>query len=316
MNIHSPIYAQLDRTITLVESKAGFGSLGEDSLPDRRQFKIETVHNPARHSSANSLLSRRYGWRGYGAVSLPAVGTDSHVTFSATQRGETIGTITVGFDGPGQMSSDVVFGPELKGLRDTGRRLCEFTKLATDPLSCSKQVLAALFHVAYTLAFRLRGVDTLVMEVNPRHVRYYQRMLGAKVIGDERLNVKVNAPAVPLSLELTYARDQIERFGGRPELASTARSLYPAFFTLEEEADILSRLTSVDRPTYRQHRSSSTYHSAGLGPRPGLVASVFGCDPSTGLRENVLHEAHRHGIADAGRVGQCGFATPSNEHHV
>ena len=49
-----------------------------------------------------------------------------------------------------------------------------------------QRVLAALFHVAYIVAHRIRGYDTLVMEVNPRHVRYYERMLGARAIGEPR----------------------------------------------------------------------------------------------------------------------------------
>jgi hypothetical protein len=73
------------------------------------------------------------------------------------------------------------------------------------------------------------------------------------VIGDERLNVKVNAPAVLLSLEFTYVRDQIERFAGRPEQASVVRSLYPLAFTPQDEAGIVSRLTGVDRLTSRPH---------------------------------------------------------------
>jgi len=253
MNTHSLFHALPDRLILSVKNVIGFRPPGEESLVDQRDFNIETVHHPALHSSANSLLSRRYDWRGYGAVSLPAVGNDSHLSLAATQEGTTIGTMSVGFDGPDRMNSDAVFAPELDFLRDTGRRLCEFTKLAIDPLIGSKRVLAGLFHVAYIMAFRLRDIDTLVMEVNPRHVRYYQRMLGADVIGDERLNVKVNAPAVLLSLEFTHVRDQIERFAGRPELAITERSLYPFAFTAEDEAGIVSRLTTVDRPASRQH---------------------------------------------------------------
>lgn len=247
MNSHSLISAPLDPRVLRVDTAARFDPLGEDPVEDRRHFKIETLHSPVRRSSANSLLSRRYGWRGYGAVSLPAVATDSHVSLAATQASETIGTMTVGFDGTSQMNSDVVFGREVQGLRDAGRRLCEFTKLAIDPLTGSKRVLAGLFHVAYIVAHRLRSVDTLVMEVNPRHVRYYQRMLGAQVIGDERMNVKVNAPAILLSLEFTYVRDQIERFAGRPEDASKERSLYPFAFTPEDEEGIVARLTGSDR---------------------------------------------------------------------
>ena len=40
--------------------------------------------------------------------------------------------------------------------------------------------------------------DYVVIEVNPRHVRYYERMLGFEVIGPERMNPRVEAPAVLL----------------------------------------------------------------------------------------------------------------------
>jgi hypothetical protein len=96
--------------------------------------------------------------------------------------------------------------------------------------------------VAYIIAHRLNGFHNLVIEVNPRHVMYYRRLLGFQILGPERLNRRVNAPAVLLSLELAHAYEQIARFGGRPELAATERSLYPYFFSPAEEAGIINRI--------------------------------------------------------------------------
>src|SRR4029079_16246122 len=95
--------------------------------------------------------------------------------------------------------------------------ICEFSKLARDTVSQSKRVLASLFHVAYIYAHRLRGFDSLLIEVNQRHVRYYAQMLGFEVIGPERLNQRVNAPAVLMCLDFSHAHTQIGRFGGNPQ---------------------------------------------------------------------------------------------------
>ena len=212
-----------------------------------RHFKIKTADSFVRRSSANLLLKTRYAWRGYQAVSLPSDQTANRISLTATEDDCTIGTITIGLDGPEGMNSEEVFAGEIKALREQGRRLVEFTKLAIDPIAGTKRVLASLFHVAYIVAHRIRGFDTLVMEVNPRHVRYYERMLGARVIGEERLNRKVNAPAVLLSINFDYIMEQIGAFAGRPECAATERSLYPFAFTLAEEAGIIGKLMRAQK---------------------------------------------------------------------
>jgi hypothetical protein len=81
-----------------------------------------------------------------------------------------------------------------------------------------------------------------VIEVNPRHVAYYRRMLGATVLEKERMNARVNAPAVLLLLDLNYSRDQIARFGGTAETERAERTFYPFFFSAQEEAGLLARL--------------------------------------------------------------------------
>jgi hypothetical protein len=85
-----------------------------------------------------------------------------------------------------------------------------------------------------------------LIEVNPRHVRYYQSMLGFEVVGGERHNSRVSAPAILLSLDLSHAREQIRLFGGKPELSVTERSAYPHFFSSQDEAGIVGRLQRAD----------------------------------------------------------------------
>lgn len=213
-----------------------------------RVFRIRSADSYVHRSAANELLQERYAWRGYHAVSLPSDQTSNRITLTAVEHEETIGTITVALDDEDGLGAENAFPHEVAALRADGLRICEFTKLAVDPILGSQRVLAALFHVAYIVAHRIRGYDALVMEVNPRHVRFYQRMLGARVIGEQRLNRSVNAPAVLLSIDFDYIREQIETFGGKSDSSGDERSLYPHAFSPREEDGIINRLMTEQTP--------------------------------------------------------------------
>ena len=213
-----------------------------DGAPGPRRFKIKAADSESRRGLVASLLRSRYLWRGYKTGEMATRPVAQRFTLAAIEDQHTIGTITVAFDGPTKLSADATFPPEVQSLREQGLRLCEFTKLAIDPTVGTKRVLAALFHVAYIVAHRLRGYDTLLIEVNPRHVRYYERMLGCRVLGETRINRSVDAPAVLLTVKFAHVMQQIGEFGGRPETSATERSLYPFAFNLTEEAGIIARM--------------------------------------------------------------------------
>ncbi|MBU6256982.1 MAG: long-chain N-acyl amino acid synthase [Burkholderiales bacterium] len=215
--------------------------------PSERHFTIESADSFVVRQSTNSLLQDRYGWRGYQRVTLPANQTANRTTLTAIEGERVIGTITVGLDSAEGMNCEDAFAFEVATLRKAQVRVCEFTKLAVDPVAGTKRVLAGLFHVAYLVAHRLRQYDALVMEVNPRHVRYYERMLGARVIGSERLNRSVHAPAVLLGIDFDYIAAQIRALGGHPEFSATDRTLYPLAFTAQEEEGIVARLMRVQK---------------------------------------------------------------------
>lgn len=208
----------------------------------RRLFTIRAADSFGQRSLANILVNRMYATRGYHTSSLLKSADSNRITLIAGESDAVIGTITIGFDSEQGLLVDDLFREETDALRRAGRELCEFTKLAMDGVVKSKRVLASLFHVAYIIAHRLNDFDNLMIEVNPRHVLYYQRMLGFDVLGPERLNQRVNAPAVLLSLDLAHARREISEFGGRQDLASREKSLYPYFFSPGEEGGIIKRL--------------------------------------------------------------------------
>jgi hypothetical protein len=208
----------------------------------RRLFNIRSADTAGLRSSASILVKRMYATRGYRSVPLSTEAPPDRITLVASEHDATVATITIGFDSPAGLNVDTLFSAEANALRDAGHAVCEFTTLAMDSVVRSRRVLASLFHVAYLYAHRVKCNDFLLIEVNPRHVRYYQRMLGFAVVGPQRMSTRVHAPAVLMRLDFAHARAQIARFGGRPELVAGERSLYPDFFSLAEETAIVNRL--------------------------------------------------------------------------
>lgn len=183
-----------------------------------------------------------YAGRGYTAHALPDEACARRLTLVASAATTVIGTMTIGFDSEQRLAVDEVFPDEVSSIRASGRQVCEFTKLAVDGAIRSQRVLAAMFHVAFIYAHRVRGCDNLLIEVNPRHVRYYEGKLGFKVLTASRLNPRVGAAAVLLSLDLWHAQAQIDLYGGRPELSATERTLYPHALARDVGAEVADRL--------------------------------------------------------------------------
>lgn len=214
-----------------------------------RAFRISAAMSASQQLQARELVGRKYAARGYAiaAKAAQAQAGREHaeadlLTLTAARESAVLGTLSVRFDGAQGLAADQVFPAEMRQLRAGGRRLCEFTQLAMDIEAASKQVLSCLFHMAYLQAYHLRGAELLVVEVNPRHVGYYRRMLGFRVCSEERMNPRVQAPAVLMCLDFVWGEQQVKRYGGQPHMASVVRSLYPFFYSPSEEATLLQEL--------------------------------------------------------------------------
>lgn len=217
----------------------------EEHPMDRKEFKIRLADTEGQRSSVGMLVKKMYSWRGYeSAFSMNK--QPNRITLVASAGETTVGTITLGFDGTLGLLVDELYKEELYPLRMQNRRLCEFTKFAVDSSVKSKQVLAALFHIAYIYAHEITQHTDLFIEVNPRHVRFYEKMLGFEKFGPEKNNTRVNAPSLLLRLPLAYASEQIQQYGGKSQLGNTVRSLYPHFFSPDEQIGIADRLRSLN----------------------------------------------------------------------
>jgi len=209
----------------------------------RRSLTIRAANCDGSRSSAHILVNRMYAARGYTTSSVPDHSNPNRITLVASDAGETVGTITVSFDSPQGLLVDESFGAEVAQLRDEGFLLCEFIKLAIDGVVRSKKVLASLMDAAFLCAREVRRCDKVLIEVNPRHVRFYESMLGFKVLRRDRMNHRVNAPAVLMSLDLAFADQQVQgAHEGGGTTADSKRSLYRHGFSPEERSGLVNRL--------------------------------------------------------------------------
>jgi hypothetical protein len=207
---------------------------------DDRPFKVRVAKKDSHRGAASFLISKMYSWRGY--ESTPLRQDPNRLTLVASEPNRHVGTISLGFDSPIGLLVDDLYKAEMDVLRNRGAKLCETIRLAVDRGARSKRVLAALFHIAVVYAYRVRRATDMVIEVNPRHVKYYEEMFDFTQLGPERLNHRVNAPAVLLGVSLKEFHCEIRAFGGKHPQTKNAKSLYPYFFPPEEEEYMLRRL--------------------------------------------------------------------------
>ncbi len=208
---------------------------------DQQLFHIRLANSAGKREAASVLLQKMYGWRGY-EVEPNAPHEPNRITLAADSQGDTVATMSLCLDDPEiGLPADENFGDILAALRAQGRRLCEPARLAIDR-NVNMRVFAALIHISYVYAHNLHGCTDYVIEVNPRHVRFYKRMLGFRDAAAERHCSRVGAPAVLLRLDLAHMAEQIRQYGGRMESEPNERSFYPFFFSPQDEAGITVRL--------------------------------------------------------------------------
>lgn len=190
-----------------------------------------------KRAQARDLLNTRYGQRGY-SCSHNLHSDLYHTTFVAEIDQQVVGTMTLAVDSQFGLAIDRTFKDLIAEVRREGNtRLCELTKLAFADGVRSKEVLAGLFHMAFIYGTGHTNCTDLMIEVNPRHVRFYETMLGFRCVGGERLNMSVRAPSQLMRIGVDEIKHNISDMGRRPR--STGRhSLYRHFFPQEEERQV------------------------------------------------------------------------------
>jgi len=236
-----------DRTIISFESPYRLKDLcppveGDPAMQEERMgeklFKLRFAQHDEVFNHASMLVQKRYAWRGFPKAHLKKY--PNRITILSYQEERIVGTVTVGYDSEEGLMGDEIYKPEIDALRAQGKRVGELSKLAIDENIGSKQLLASLIHIAYLYGVIHECTDAII-EIVPRHKAFYERMLGFKQIGEERMNNRVHFPVLLMHLDLDYMRQKIEALGGKGK-AARDRSLYPYFFSAHDQEGILARL--------------------------------------------------------------------------
>jgi hypothetical protein len=216
---------------------------------ERKTMTIYLARTEEERGLATHLINRMYSWRGYGADHHLPSGPRS-VTFTACLDEDVVGTLTLTVDAAEGLAVDKTFGAELDAFRAAPElRGCELTKFAFDPEVKSQAALATLFNAIVLYGTQQYDCTDLFIEVNPRHIRFYERMLGFNKVGALTDNESVAAPAQLMRLRVAEIRPQIEQHGGQS--CKGARSLYPFFMSKQEEWATLARIAMAERMSPR-----------------------------------------------------------------
>jgi len=200
---------------------------------------VHIAHSSHDHHLAEALVKERYTWRGYQLT--PHVHHPQRKTFLAYSGDQLLGTLSILLDSNTGLVADGLFKPELDRYRKLGHRVCELGKLAISGAGNSRGVATALFNMAYLYGRTIHHVTDTFIEVNPRHVSFYRRLLGFDVIAKRRHCPRVNAPAILMHLDVAHADRQISQSATSNCSAKTtgARSPYSSFLIREQEESLV-----------------------------------------------------------------------------
>jgi len=216
---------------------------GVERRIDGMKYRFASARSEEQLDLASELVMRRYAWRGYDAEG--AISNDDsagEVTFLAQCGARIDGTLTVRVDGQTELLAEQLYPQEVARLRRNGAKLCEFGRLAFDEGINTLEILGPLFHLGMAYTRWRHACTDMLIEVNPRHAGFYQRVGGMKVLGDVKTCDRVAAPAVLLHLSLERAASRAEVEGGE---RTGRKSIFAYCFGRDETAALTRELASL-----------------------------------------------------------------------
>lgn len=148
------------------------------------------------------------------------------------------GSVTLVFKEINTIPAEKIYFEEINGLLKKNRKLVEISRLIIDKnYRNSKEIILLLFNYLSIYAYHIKKFDDLIIQVNPRHKGYYEKLLHFKEIGSEKMCPSVqNAPAVLMSLALQHYQDEIVHLSNENNNIKKDRSLYSSFLKPEQES--------------------------------------------------------------------------------
>ena len=223
-------------------------------------YQILVSADRATRERAYALAYRVYRRAGYVTDSGPELCVSAHDLSAQTltllaqdAHGNDCATISLAFDSRNHgLPCDEIYRAETDALRAAGCKLAEVTRLAIDE-SCSgaKDLLLHFFNQCYIFARIVSGHTDVLIEVNPRHVSFYEKVMRFEVAGPERPCSRVQgAPALLLRANFDAIEAAVKGTGCTGGRDAAGRRLHAYPYSKREE-------TAVARFLMQQHRPMS-----------------------------------------------------------
>jgi hypothetical protein len=212
------------------------------------QFRVLLFAGPPL-SPAASLVKQAYTRLGYScpdeiAGRLSGLAGSATASLQAIKDDVTLGTLSVNLDSANGLRAEALYPREVGEVR-RGGSLCEFTQLALDTKLAGREVLCSLFYMAYVFSHWVHEAKNLLIEINPRHECFYEKMLGFSRLGEQKMCERVKAPAVLMHLDFDFTQEQIER--ARRGLSVAGTTLYRYAAPAADEQLLIHRMANADR---------------------------------------------------------------------
>lgn len=137
----------------------------------------------------------------------------STVTLVSILRGEVIASVTLVPDTEIGLPMDQIYSQELRGLRESGRKLVEATMFAdrrNRDFRRSVPMLLVLMKHAFDYCCFIAKADDICITINPRHEDFYQEYLIFKTLGPQRAYPSVlDNPAIAKRLNLNTIKEDL-----------------------------------------------------------------------------------------------------------
>jgi hypothetical protein len=223
----------------------------EEILLERADFFIRLATTRGHRRQASMLIHRLYSWRGYAWEATGDLPHDpNHMTLQACGPRGPFGTLSLRLDSNRGLLADELYRTEIDSYRHGGGRVCELVWFAVEHDYGSKEMLACLFQLIYVYSRRVHRMSDIFVEVNPRHVAFYEQRLDFTRVGETRICERVGAPAVLLHLDLDHVDDVLAL--DNDQRGKDGRSLYRYFLSPDEQEGLCRRILgdTIDDPEF------------------------------------------------------------------
>ncbi len=222
-------------------------------------FAIQVASDRRTRERAYNLAYHVYRDRGLVSfdplqmVTSPWDATPHTLTLLAVDRetGEDAATMSIVLDAEG-LPSQEIYSDEIDSLRRDGRLCVEVTRLAiAGKYRNSRELFIRMTNIISIFSRCVWHATDWVIEVNPRHAKFYKRFYLFEQIGDEKECDRVEgAPAVLMRMDLELQARVIEEVAGRDDTRSSrySRTLYRRYKPYAKEADTAKLLHGQYRP--------------------------------------------------------------------